>query len=94
MTQRPPETDRRLTEDLIENLARRGAHQQCTDFWRHWQIEMRHCQRDQMHSRPVDGKQVGEQATVRTHDCGHWFCCPAKRGQEKAGRGCGSAISP
>jgi salicylate hydroxylase len=31
--------------------------------------------------RSVDGKQVGEQAAVRTHHCGHRFCRPAKRGQ-------------
>jgi hypothetical protein len=41
--------------------------------------------------RSVDGKQVGEQAAVRTHHCRHRFCRPAKRGGCCRGRQYSSA---
>jgi transcriptional regulator with XRE-family HTH domain len=46
----------------------------------------RQCQGNQMHSRPTDCEQIGQQARLGVHDCGQWLGRPAEWCEEKAGR--------
>jgi hypothetical protein len=74
-----------MPQHSVKNLPRRAMGEQATDSWGLGRLEMCQGERNQMHSRPTDLEQVGEQAGLGVDHGGQRFCRPAERAEQKAG---------
>jgi len=74
-----------MPQHSVKDLSRRAMGEQATDSRELGRLEMRQCERDQMHSRLTHLEQVDEQGGLGVHHDGQRFCRPAKRAEQKAG---------
>jgi hypothetical protein len=73
-----------MPQHSVKNLPCRAMGAQPSGFWGVGRLEMRQCERDQMHSRLTDLEQFGEQAGLGVHHGGQRFAAQPN-GLSKAG---------